>query len=78
MAYGNRREFLLTAGLGLSTVAGCGPTITNETNPIGPPPDLSTVRKETPQERAERLKSEIKALQEAKDQQKRTSRSGPS
>ena len=54
MALGNQRQFLLAASVGLSTVAGCSPTIQNEANPIGPPPDPSTVPKErSPREAVE-------------------------
>ena len=78
MASGHRRAFLLAAGLGLVIAAGCGPTITNEANPIGPPPDPATVRKETAQERADRIKNETKVLREAKGRSRRTGRLGPS
>jgi hypothetical protein len=76
MAFGNRRRFLLAAGLGLSTVIGCGPTIENEANPLGPPPDPSTLPKETANERAERVKNETKGLRQVK-KAKRPGRSGP-
>ena len=66
MASGDRRAFLLAAGLGSAGAAGCGPTITNEANPIGPPPDPATDRKETGPERADRLKEETRVLREAK------------
>jgi hypothetical protein len=66
MAFGNRRRFLLATGLGLSTVIGCGPTIENEANPLGPPPDPSTLPNETAKERAERVKNETKELRQGK------------
>jgi hypothetical protein len=77
MAFGNRRRFLLAAGLGLSTVIGCGPTIENEANPIGPPPDPSTFRKESGKESVDRVKSETKELRQGKERTKKPRRFGP-
>jgi hypothetical protein len=76
MALRTRRWFLLAAGLGVSSVVGCGPTIENKANPIGPPPDPSTIRNETAIERAERVKNETKELRQAK-QKERPGRFGP-
>jgi hypothetical protein len=76
MAFGNRRPLLLVASLGLSAVVGCGPTINNEANPIGPPPDPSTFRKESAKERVERVKAETKGLGR-EGTKKRPSRFGP-
>ncbi len=77
MAFGNRREFLLAAGLGLSVVVGCGPTIENESNPIGPPPDPSTIRSQSGEERAEQVKRETEGLRQAKETTRRSRRFGP-
>jgi hypothetical protein len=76
MALRHRWWFPLAVGLGLSSVIGCGPTIENEANPIGPPPDPSTIRNETAIERAERVKNETKELRQAK-QKVRPGRFGP-
>lgn len=66
-------------GLGLATVVGCGPTIEDESHPIGPPVDLGTVRKgDSPPAHADRLKEQIAELRKSQGKPGASPRGSPS
>jgi len=77
MAFRDRRQFILAAGLFWLPMVGCGPTISNEAHSIGPPVDPSTVRKQSTKESFDQIKEDVADFARSKPQQKRPARTGP-